>query len=125
MKGHILILSVNILFAVSMPVFKYLLTADVSPEAITIMRATFACIMVWLASLFMPKEKVLPKDLRTLFICALCGVGINQWLFAAAILKEPITAFGVLILIHYSFSSFYLNRRCFLSFLLSCKVDEQ
>lgn len=78
MKGHILILSVNILFAVSMPVFKYLLTADVSLEAITIMRATFACIMVWLASLFMPKEKVLPKDLRTLFICALCGVGITM-----------------------------------------------
>ena len=126
MKGHILILSANILFGVSMPVFKYLLTSDVPPEAITIMRATFACMMFWLVSLFMPKEKVLPKDLRTLFICALCGVGINQWLFvvglkssspvdasiiatavpifvlllAAAVLKEPVTAkksFGVFL----------------------------
>lgn len=72
----------------------------------------------------MPKEKVLPKDLITLLVCALCGVGINQWLFvvglkssspvnasiiattvpifvlllAAIILKEPITtkkSFGV------------------------------
>lgn len=126
MKGHILIFSANILFGVSMPVFKYLLTSDVPPEAITIMRATFACMMFWLVSLFMPKEKVFQKDLRTLFICALCGVGINQWLFvvglkssspvdasiiatavpifvlllAAAILKEPITAkksFGVFL----------------------------
>lgn len=101
-----------------MPVFKYLLTADVPPEAITIMRAIFACMMFWLVSFFMPKEKVLPKDLCLLFVCALCGVGINQWLFviglknsspvnasiiatavpifvlllAALVLKEPITA---------------------------------
>ena len=97
---------------------KYLLTADVPPEAITIMRAIFACMMFWLVSFFMPKEKVLPKDLCLLFVCALCGVGINQWLFviglknsspvnasiiatavpifvlllAALVLKEPITA---------------------------------
>lgn len=118
MKGHILIMLANILFGASMPVFKYLLTADVPPEAITIMRAIFACIMFWLVSFFMPKEKVLPKDLCLLFVCALCGVGINQWLFviglknsspvnasiiatavpifvlllAALVLKEPITA---------------------------------
>lgn len=118
MRGHILILSANILFGVSMPVFKYLLTADVPPEAITVMRAIFACMMFWLVSFFLPKEKVLPKDLSTLFVCALCGVGINQWLFviglkssspvdasiiatavpifvlllAALVLKEPITA---------------------------------
>lgn len=90
------------------------------------MRAIFACMMFWFVSLFMPKEKVLPKDLRTLFICALCGVGINQWLFvvglkssspvdasiiatavpifvlllAAVVLKEPVTAkksFGVFL----------------------------
>lgn len=126
MKGHIQILSANILFGVSMPVFKYLLTSGVPPEAITVMRAIFACMMFWLVSLFMPKEKVVPKDLGTLFICALCGVGINQWLFvvglkssspvdasiiatavpifvlllAAVILKEPITmkkSFGVFL----------------------------
>ncbi|MFQ9069110.1 MAG: DMT family transporter [Bacteroides stercoris] len=124
MKGHILILTANILFGISMPIFKYLLTSNVPPEAITIMRATFACMMFWLVSFFMPKEKVLPKDLITLLVCALCGVGINQWLFvvglkssspvnasiiattvpifvlllAAIILKEPITtkkSFGV------------------------------
>lgn len=118
MKGHILIMLANILFGASMPVFKYLLTADVPSEAITIMRAIFACMMFWLVSFFMPKEKVLPKDLCLLFVCALCGVGINQWLFviglknsspvnasiiatavpifvlllAALVLKEPITA---------------------------------
>lgn len=118
MKGHILILTANILFGISMPVFKYLLSSDVSPEAITIMRAAFACVMFWLTSLFMPSEKVVFKDMAVLFVCAMCGVGINQYLFvlglkssspvdasiiatfvpitvmllAALILKEPVTS---------------------------------
>jgi hypothetical protein len=29
----------------------------------------------------MPKEKVLLKDLVIFLVFALCGVGINQWLF--------------------------------------------
>ena len=113
MRGHILILTANVLFGISMPVFKYLLSSDVPPEAITIMRASFACVMFWLTSLFMPMEKVAGKDLAILFVC-----GINQYLFvlglkssspvdasiiatsvpifvmllAAIILKEPVTA---------------------------------
>jgi hypothetical protein len=55
MKGHILILTANILFGISMPVFKYLLTSNIPPEAITIMRAGFACMMSWLVSFFHTK----------------------------------------------------------------------
>ena len=126
LKGHILILITNILFAINMPVSKYLLPTHVPPEGLTIMRMGFACVMFWLVSLFFKQEKVPFKDLGLLFICALCGVGLNQGLFivglnmtspvdasiiatavpifvmllAAAILKEPVTgkkAFGVLL----------------------------
>jgi drug/metabolite transporter (DMT)-like permease len=126
LKGHILILITNILFAINMPVSKYLLPTHVPPEGLTIMRMGFACFMFWLVSLFLKQEHVPLKDLGLLFICALCGVGFNQGLFiiglnrtspvdasiiatavpifvmllAAAILKEPITgkkAFGVLL----------------------------
>ena len=38
LKGHILILITNILFAVNMPISKYLLPAHVPPEGLTIMR---------------------------------------------------------------------------------------
>ena len=124
LKGHILILITNILFAVNMPISKYLLPTHVPPEGLTIMRMAFACVMFWVVSLFVHKEKVPLKDLGMLFVCALCGVGINQGLFivglnrsspvdasiiatavpifvlllAAVILKEPITrkkSFGV------------------------------
>lgn len=81
MRGHILILAANVLFGISMPVFKYLLSSDFPPEAITIMRAVFACMMFWITSLFVPREKVEPKDLAIIFVCAMCGVGINQYLF--------------------------------------------
>lgn len=126
LKGHILILITNILFAVNMPVSKYLLPTHVPPEGLTIMRMGFACVMFWVVSLFTAKEKVSLKDLALLFVCALCGVGINQGLFivglnrtspvdasiiatavpifvmllAAVILKEPITrkkSFGVFL----------------------------
>lgn len=126
LKGHILILVTNILFAVNMPISKYLLPAHVAPEALTIMRMGFACLMFWAVSLFCKQEKVTLKDLGLLLICALCGVGFNQGLFivglnrtspvdasiiatavpifvmllAAMILKEPITrkkTFGVLL----------------------------
>lgn len=126
LKGHILILMANILFAINMPISKYLLPSHVQPEALTIMRMGSACLLFWITSLFVKREKVTLKDLGLLFICALCGVGFNQGLFiiglnktspvdasiiatgvpifvmllAAVILKEPITkmkAFGVLL----------------------------
>lgn len=126
LKGHILILITNILFAVNMPISKYLLPNHVQPEALTILRMSSACLLFWITSLFIKREKVTMKDLGLLFICALCGVGLNQGLFitglnrtspvdasiiatgvpifvmllAAVILKEPITrmkAFGVLL----------------------------
>lgn len=126
LKGHILILITNILFAINMPTSKYLLPNHVPPEGLTIMRMGFACAMFWMVSVFTAKEKVPLRDLSMLFLCALCGVGINQGLFivglnrsspvdasiistavpifvmllAAILLKEPITrkkSFGVLL----------------------------
>ena len=35
LKGHLLILAANILFAINMPVSKYLLPEHVQPEALT------------------------------------------------------------------------------------------
>lgn len=116
----------NILFAINMPISKFLLPSHVSPEALTLLRMLFACVMFWIASLFVRNEKVSWKDLGLLFICAMCGIAINQSVFiaglnrtspvdasiiatagpiyvmllAALILKEPITkkkAFGVML----------------------------
>ena len=85
MKGHILILTANILFGISVPVFKYLLNVGISPEAIAFLRAGLTCILFWLLSLFLPRERVTGRDLGLLAVCGICGVGINQLLFVAGL----------------------------------------
>ncbi|MDR1162121.1 MAG: DMT family transporter [Tannerellaceae bacterium] len=126
LKGHLFILLANMLFGINIPISKYLLPDLVQPEALTLMRMLFACVMFWLTSLFMQKEDVPLKDIGLLFLCGMCGIAFNQSLFlwglsqtspvdasiiatsgpifvmllAALILKEPITqlkAFGVLV----------------------------
>ncbi|MDR2119974.1 MAG: DMT family transporter [Tannerella sp.] len=124
LKGHGIILVVNVLFAVNISVSKSLIPAGMAPEALTLLRIFFAVAMFWLSSLFVGREKVALKDLGLLFICSCAGIAFNQSLFmeglnltspvdasiiatagpiyvmllAALILKEPITkqkVFGV------------------------------
>lgn len=93
LKGHLLIGTANVLFGISIPIFKYQLSSGVPPEAIAIMRSIFACLMFWGTSLFVPKEKVATKDLIKLVVCGLCGVGINQYLFVIGLkYTSPIDA---------------------------------
>jgi len=121
-----LILIAYILFAVNIPVSKYLLPAHVLPEGLTIMRISFACVLFWITSSFTKCERVTLKEIGLLFFCGFTGVALNQWLFikglnitspvdaaiiatgipvfvmllAALILKEPVTklkASGVLL----------------------------
>ncbi len=80
-KGHIIILIVNIIFALNMPVTKSLLPIHISPYGLTVLRISCACIAFWIVSLFSPKEKVDKKDLLLLFICSMCGLGFNQGTF--------------------------------------------
>lgn len=126
LRGHLFVFVAYILFAVNIPISKYLLPSHVAPEALTVMRMAFGCVMFWITSLFTKKENVPVKDIGLLFACGMCGIAINQGLFikglsltspldasiittggpvfvmilAALILKEPITrkkALGVLL----------------------------
>lgn len=88
-----MILIANILFAVALPVFKFLLSSGFPPEAIAIMRVTFACLAFWTVSLFLPKENVDRKDILRLVICAFCGVCLNQLFFVIGLVTaSPINA---------------------------------
>ncbi|OAV72632.1 putative DMT superfamily transporter inner membrane protein [Bacteroidales bacterium Barb6] len=126
LKGHAFIFVGSLLFAVNLPISKYLLPLYVTPEFLTLFRVVVVGVMFWIASLFVRREKVSLKDLGMLFLCSLCGIALNQLLFirglnitspvdasvistvvpvfvmllAAFILREPITrqkAFGVLL----------------------------
>jgi len=126
-QGHLIMLLVMGIFGLNIPINKYLYAEGLlSPIAMTLLRMGFAAIAFWIVSLFTKKEKVEKKDFLILCIGGLCGMLINQSLFAiglgqtssvdasiittsgplfamilaAIILKEPITlkkAGGVLV----------------------------
>ena len=49
------------------------------------LRATGATILFWLVSLFMPKEKVDPKDLPKIFVASMLGLYLTQISFLKAV----------------------------------------
>lgn len=107
------------IFGLNIPVNKFIYEHHMlSPMAVTLLRMSFASVVFWLVSLFLPKEKVAKKDLLILLLGGVLGMALNQGCFAyglsrtapvdasiittsgplfamimaAIILKEPITS---------------------------------
>lgn len=82
-QGHLIMLVVMTVFGLNIPINKYLYAEGfITPYGMTVSRMTFAAIAFWLVSLMMPKEKVEKKDLLILLIGGICGMLLNQGLFA-------------------------------------------
>jgi drug/metabolite transporter (DMT)-like permease len=125
-KGHIAIFAANILFGLNNPISRSLMPETLSPYVLIVFRLLGGMILFWIASLFVKKEKVTPKDILLFFFAAIFGLTTNQLPFivglsmtspidasivvtllpilsmilAAIIIKEPITlmkTFGVLV----------------------------
>lgn len=91
--GHLAILITNILFGLNIPLSKSLLSEWVTPMGLTWMRMAFAALAFWIASLFIRRERVTPKDLAILFCCAILGMVINQTFFLQGLgMTSPIEA---------------------------------
>lgn len=124
--GHIALFTANLIFGLNNPLTRTLIPDTFSPFTLTIFRMVGAAALFWLASLFVKKETIPPKDILKLFFAALFGIVLNQMLFldglsytspidaslvitllpivtmilAAVIIKEPITwlkVIGVLV----------------------------
>lgn len=82
-EGHLIMLAVMTVFGLNIPINKYLYAEGlITPFGMTASRMTFAAIAFWLVSLMMPKEKVAKKDLLVLLVGGICGMVLNQGLFA-------------------------------------------
>lgn len=118
LKGHASMLGANTMWGLMAPVAKMVMAAGiVSPLLMTSFRILGAALLFWTASLFVPDEKVPPRDLLLMAGAAMLGILFNQgcyvfgvgftspgeasiitttmplWVmvFAAFILGEPIT----------------------------------
>ena len=84
-EAHTELLTANIIFGLGVPITKLLLDNWVSPLAWMATRCIGAAAIFWIISLFMPKEKVPPRDLAVIMVGGLIGFLISQTFTAWAI----------------------------------------
>lgn len=90
-SAHASLLAANIIFGLGVPVTKLLLDNWVSPLAWMATRCIGAAAIFWLISLFLPKEKVPPRDLIVIMLGGLLGFLVSQTFTAWAIdLSTPV-----------------------------------
>ncbi|MGI6718435.1 MAG: DMT family transporter [Bacteroidales bacterium] len=80
-KGHIAVLTTNIIFGANIPIAKTILPLIVTPFVLIQFRYLGAVICFWIVSFFTKKEHVPTKDLLTLFFASIFGVTLNQGSF--------------------------------------------
>ena len=90
--SHIALFSVNLLYGANYVIAKGVMPKYVGPNGFILMRVLGAILLFW-AILVFRFEKVAKKDLVTLAICGLFGVGINQLLFFNGLMRtSPLNA---------------------------------
>ncbi|MDR2868455.1 MAG: DMT family transporter [Bacteroidales bacterium] len=99
-KGHLAILSANIIFGLNTTISRGLIPEVVSPFALTFFRMSGALLLFWGISLFTKKEKVPLKDIGMLFLASFFGIFINQFPFLVGLSHtSPIDASLVITLL--------------------------
>lgn len=92
-KGHVAMLTANIIWGLNAPIAKSVLDSAISPLSLTTFRFFGAAIVFWLLSIFTKREHVCHEDLLRLFFAALFGIVLNQGTFVFGLsLTSPINA---------------------------------
>jgi len=90
--SHIALFTVNLLYGANYVIAKGVMPTYVGPNGFILMRVLGAILLFWTILMFR-FEKVAKKDLITLAICGLFGVGINQLLFFNGLMRtSPLNA---------------------------------
>ena len=97
LQGHIAMLFTSLIFGVNIPLSKNLMPDWISPIGLTYSRFAFGAIVFWIISLFYKWEKVTKKDMRTLFLGSLLGVGLNQAAFISGLERTSVTNASIVI----------------------------
>ena len=86
LKGHSAMFTANFLWGIMSPISKSIFfTGVISAFSLTNMRMIGAAVFFWIASLFMPREKVTRRDLLLLFAASLFGITLNQGFFVVGL----------------------------------------
>lgn len=88
---------VQVLYGLNYTYAKVIMNENfVKPFALVVLRVGGATILLWLFGLFLPKEKINPKDYIKFFMAGIFGVAINMLLFLRGLeLTSPIHASAI------------------------------
>lgn len=88
---------VQVLYGLNYTYAKVIMNENfVKPFALVVLRVGGATILLWLFGLFLPKEKINPKDYLKFFVAGIFGVAINMLLFLRGLeLTSPIHASAI------------------------------
>jgi len=86
LKGHTALWVANIIWGLNAPICKSVLVSDgnpggIDPFALSAYRMVGACLLFWTVGLFLPRERVAPRDIARLFFASVFGIQLNQMLF--------------------------------------------
>lgn len=113
-KGHLAMLGANIAWGLMAPLSKSIMMfGAIGYLTLVSFRLGGAAIAFWIASLFVKREKVPPRDLLLIFVASLFAIVFNQAIFIAGVsMTSPINASIVttfLPIITMIISAFYLK----------------
>ncbi len=80
-RAHLAIIGANLIYGINYSVAKEVMTHDIIPSALTLVRITGAVLLFWLFGFLTGKETIERKDIVRLIIAAFFGVSLNQFLF--------------------------------------------
>lgn len=97
LKGHVAILSANIIYGLNIPVTKTLLDKWMTPWGYMATRTLAALTIFWIMQCFMPKEHVTRRDLLIIAIGGIMGFVVSQFLTALSLQYTTPVYFSLII----------------------------
>src|ERR1700752_5192072 len=92
-KAHVFLLTAQVIYALNYSIAKDLMPDFIGPAGLVFMRVSGACILFWILSFFMPKEKVHTYHKLKFLVLAIFGVACNQLCFIYGLhLSRPINS---------------------------------
>jgi drug/metabolite transporter (DMT)-like permease len=93
LRAHLALIAANLIYGVNYSIAKQVMPEHLSPFALVFARISGACLLFWVLSLFLGKQKVAREDIPRLLLATLFGVVVNQSLFLNGLnLTTPIDA---------------------------------
>lgn len=96
-RGHVAVLSANVIFGLNVPVTKALLGNWMTPLGYMATRTLSALVLFWVIQCFTPKEKVSRKDLLIIAVGGIMGFIISQYLTAISLQYTSPVYFSLIV----------------------------